>query len=723
MKVVRTPLVTAISMMAMTFSVTAGDASQDSVDKGSVELPRVTVTGQKIERDVTETVSSVEVYSAEEISSSTGSNDLFDVLDRTPNVSRTASFDFAIRGVESTGPTGANGSASTIGVYVDGAIQSSFALQSGALSVWDFDNIQVLRGPQSTTAGRNSLAGAVILKTADPEFEKSGRLRLSYGQYNTYQTAFSQTGGLTDDLAYRLSADYQYSDNFVTNENIDGDEWDREGTATVRGKLLKNLSGGGEVLLTVSRTEMRDFGDDSVYGDQPRGRNTFNSESTWFTDVNNFSIEVMQPINDQLSFTSNTAFTRAIFDRQSDADGRDGEAVVNQDSAEFNFSQEFSLNYTTDTLRSVAGLYLSKGELDDQFFTTRTTIAYDPLPETLLNIQSATLEQFENIAIFTDADYSLTNKLTVLSGIRLDYEVRKNSISSAYERLTDFRESYGEQQGAFVNASYDQVGAALSGGESGRKESFTVLPKIGVNYQWNDALTSGFIIQRGYRPGGVSTNIARAEAKEFDAEYTQNYELSTRYTSFDNRFFLAANVFYTDWKDQQVTVRGDRPFDSFIENAGRSHLYGVELSTDYQVTPELLVAAGVGYTRTEFDEFNNGADDYAGEEFPNARKWTSNINATYRGSQGIFATANASYASEGANEVGTEDTMTDMYVIANIKVGYESQDWGVFLYGNNIFDREYRTERYEGSDPNSTSDDTRIYGDPRVVGITADLHW
>ena len=696
-------------VMATISSVANADQESDAVN-----LDSVVVTGQKIERTQMETVSSVRVLDSEDLEVMGQVDDFYDVLDLTPNVSRNGSFDFAIRGISAEGPTSANNGASTIGIYVDNAVQPDRSLQAGALSVWDVETIEILRGPQSTTSGRNSLAGAVVINTKNPEFDSSGTAKVAYGEYNTYQLAAAQTGGITDKLAYRIAVDHQNTDNFVENETIDGDDWDRESNTLLRGKLLYKLDNDGEILFTVSDSAFRDRGDDGVADEDDR-INTFNSISTWDTDTRNYSLEADFPLSDSITLVSNTAYASTTFDRDSDADGPAGLSVLAQDTEEYNLSQEFLIRFNTDSIKAVTGLYLAKGDLDDEYSTEGALLDLDddgPIPAVELNVENESGEKYETAALFADVDIKLTDALTLITGIRADYENRENEIQVVASRAS----SSGIPQ---LDAAIDQRLSATGGRSEGEESSFNILPKIGVNMLWTQDLSTGFVIQRGYRPGGVSTNIARSSATEFDAEFTTHYEASLRSELFDNSATLNANVFYTDWKDQQVSVEGDLGrFDTTIVNAGKSHLYGAEVEAGFTLTNELSLNAGVGYTKTKFDDFVSGDEDHSGDEFPYAREWTGGMSTVYRTGNGLFATANVSYSGESATRLGVEDLELDAFTLVNVKVGYETYDWTAYVYANNLLDEEYRTERYEGRDFGSS-----VMGDPRVVGVAAQLHW
>ncbi|PCJ29982.1 MAG: hypothetical protein COA90_10750 [Gammaproteobacteria bacterium] len=706
-----------------------GVIAADNENINLIILDPVIVTGQKIDRTQMETVSSVHIISADQLETSARTDNLYDIVDMAPNVTNTGGFNsLAIRGIANSGPTAVNNGAGTIGIFVDNSLLTARSIQNNALSTWDMESIEILRGPQSTTAGRNSLAGQIILKTKDPEFFSNGSAKVSFGQDGSMQTAIAQTGPITDKLAYRLTADYQKTDGHVTNDILNDDDFNRNNTKNFRLKLLYLLDNDGELLLNLSHNKFREHGDDTVDRGLSGRTSRLNFPSTWQTQTDSISLSFTQPINDEFTFESNTGFVTGDFSRTSDFDGSSDTpidsslgfpiptdtAVLNQQTDEYNFNQEFLLRFNNDRVRSVAGLYFAKGEMDDGYETNNLYFLYGGTTPLLLNDTTDPDEEFTTYAIFGDIDFKATDKLTLMAGLRANKENRESSVSSLTERAISY--------GAF-DATIDGILAAAglaSSSESSEQDSFVLLPKLGFNYMWSESLSTGFVVQKGYRPGGVSVNPILGIVKNYDDESTINYEASLR-TIINKRFSINANVFYTDWKDQQVAVASagfPHPLNFVIENAGESHLYGFEVEANLAVNNNWNVYGGIGYTKTEFDEFNVNGNDHAGEEFQFSRNWTSNLASTYHFNSGWFAHGNISYASEGAASTGTPGTELNSFTLVNAKVGYEQDQWGVYLYANNLFDEEYTTQKV-----NNVTYGNTTYGDPRIVGVVSTISW
>ena len=219
-----------------------------------------------------------------------------------------------------------------------------------------------------------------------------------------------------------------------------------------------------------------------------------------------------------------------------------------------------------------------------------------------------------------------------------------------------------------------------------------------MTYHWNEDVNTSFTVQRGYRAGGNDVNPFTLESGQFDTEYTWNYELALRSTLLDGRMTFNGNLFYTDWEDQQVRVNGPsgNPNDTFVTNAGQSSLYGMELDASLQVTEQLQVAAGIGYTRTEFDEFVNDNTDFSGNEFPFAPEFTAFIGGEYRLTPQWFVQLDGNFTDNyysGANNAADEEVPARF--ILNGRVGYDAEDWSAVLFARNLTDKDYFTQRNE----------------------------
>ncbi|MEN0109030.1 MAG: TonB-dependent receptor, partial [Pseudomonas sp.] len=223
----------------------------------ALQLAPTMVSGEKISRTLAQTQTSVVVNTAEDLREH-GDNTLGNVFARTPGVyTQAGNENWGIRGVpvsgfDDQGPATLNGAVS---VYVDGAQQPNRALTLSPMSMWDVDQVEVLLGPQSTTQGRNSLAGAVVIQTRNPTFEPSLSAQTNAGNYGESGAAIAGGGALIDDVvAGRIAVDYQDGDGYIDNVTTHGDA-NPNRNKNARGKLLILPNDDLDVLLTYAYHE------------------------------------------------------------------------------------------------------------------------------------------------------------------------------------------------------------------------------------------------------------------------------------------------------------------------------------------------------------------------------------------------------------------------------------------------------------------------------------
>ena len=681
------------------------------------DLGEITITGEKLERTMQETVSSVQVFNDKKIEENIEIKDLKDVASQISNVTA-AGWGYTIRGISSFEK---NTGISSTSVTLDGAALSFFSIDANLLSTWDMEQAEILKGPQSTSQGRNSLAGAIVLKTKDPEFEANGKVKLSYGDYNTSEVAIMQTGPINEDLAFRLSAQRKASDGFITNDQLKEDDFNKSQYSNVRGKLLYLIDDESDLLLTINKFNNRDNGNTYVTGDPYERKHRWNTDGYYDSDSNSNSLEYKTVMSDDWDFKSLTTYTKTDHDRVTDYDALAGNAEFIYDNKDKDLSQEFRFDYQKDALAASIGLFYASGKKDantDINGADASNLA-GGAPLKVKYLQKFK-EDYSNIAAFVNADYDLTEKLTLITGLRIDRDKRENQSNLDITRITDLEASFGQPAG--TNAGIDTAISNLVGpGTMSAQNSLTnILPKVGLSYKLNDNVNLGFVFSKGYRPGGISVNPVRGEAKKYDPEFTNNYELSFRSNWLDKRLTANANVFYTQWKDQQIDVQGSSPLteDTHTENAGESTLKGFELETDYIVNDQLKINSTFGYVKTAYKKYVSGRVDYSGNEFSNSPKITASAGFFWKNIKNIFVATNVVHTGDSYND-SENKLYIPSYTVVNSKIGYEKKDWSISLYANNLLNKKYYTTKTNNND-NTSNYDT---GAPRVVGLNFQYKW
>lgn len=736
-----------LAVLAVPSAAFAEDAA--SLD----EQTEIIVTGEKAARSLQETTASVSVTTQKRLSEENILT-IQDVYNRTANISETfGAAGFSIRGIDQRGVSG-GGDAATATVFVDGAPVQQDVLSNGPTDMWDVAQVEIFRGPQSTIQGLNALAGAVHIRTQDPTFDWSLKGRALISSFDTTQFAVAGGGPLVPgELAFRVSAEKRDSDGYIRNITRNASESPTD-SISIRGKLLWTPSAlqGFEARLGYHHFETKGgylftYVDRSV-GDYFDNRtNPSNYPNSSDVDNDQVTLDLRYDLGGGLSINALSTYTDTDFLRKYDGDfSAANRAYSDIAGGSEIFTQELRLNYESDRLSGLAGLFyynrdqyrrshqvtlvqtpgptiaaLLTPALGAQTAAQVATLYTAALPNIPVDYTSDFPTKVETMAIFADARYRLTDRLSLLAGFRYDRERNKiggEAIATFVGTLPD-PAAYGPLAPAFAGVNAAVLGLVSDANGSapvGTRTFNAFLPKGGVEMAWTPDIATALVVQRGYRSGGSGFNTARSQLFPYDPEFTWNYELSLRSAWLDGRLTVNANAFYIDWKDQQTTANfGNGTYDTHTVNAGKSHLYGFELELAHRVSPAFDWYASLGHTRTKFDEFVTDVGsitDLSGFEFPYAPKWTLAGGANMRFGGGFNANVNASYRSAVFTDVSVpqSDNRVGARTLVNARIGYEAEHWSVSLFANNLFDEKYN--QYVNDFTNFA-----VIGAPRSVGV------
>ena len=336
----------------------------------SIELEEVLVSGENIERRLLDSNASVSVLSDEDLKKSVVTN-IQDIFRRTASVVSTGtgiqSFDFSIRGVSTDGVGGA-GQEGLATIIIDDANTTRVQSARGISSLFDIEKVEILRGPQSTSQGKNSLAGAVIVTTKKPEFDFNTSLRADYGNYNTSQLSLAHTGPISEEFAYRIVLDRQATDGYYENTALNRDDYNEGETLTARAKLLyASKSIPLEVLLSYT----------NLNSDQNNDMDSYDVENRRFVTANPYTESNMDTKQElttlHLDYAFSDTFKLKSITTYNDFESKDQNnpfalSVPTEEQAwkafidQKEFTQELRLNFVTESVNGVVGLYYSDYE-------------------------------------------------------------------------------------------------------------------------------------------------------------------------------------------------------------------------------------------------------------------------------------------------------------------------------------------------------------------------
>lgn len=723
-----------------------------SFNNYSVEqLETITVTGEKTDRSLQKTTSSVGVLTTQDIEDST-MIDINDAFDRIVNVSTAFGGEgFSIRGLSFGTVAGGNTTGSALGsMYIDGAYIPGPGIRVGQKQLWDVEQIEIFRGSQSTTRGRNALAGAVNVRTKNPSFEWTAHTRVSYDSLDSprYSAAFG--GPLIDDVfAFRFAVDHQRSDGYIENPTLNDDAYGGNKNTLFRGKLLFQPTASDDLsaLITLSHSE-NNAGDDVVATFDPSGNPISPFERKVYSNIPGFenvdqdilSLALKLPISSAFRLQSETSYNRNEYQRQDDDDqGSGGDANKrNRNTLTKIFTQELRVHFDWNRFRGhIGGYYFNQNRDEESIFagsidpnTLVNNIArFYPNPF-LLSRDASFDVKITNWAAFGELEFEINKLLTVFGGLRYDYEeqdIKNFQQVKSVSTLPDPATIADPTEAFFVAFFNDSVQSSLEPVNNVSQAEFSaLLPKIGLTINLLKDLSTSFTYQLGYRAGG--TDLTAGPVNTFDPEFTTNYEFALRSLWFDKRLSFNANFFYTDWVDQQVIVP-DFEFGlgpgallrRITKNAGKSELMGFEVEMNARLPHGLDVFAGIGHVQTKFKEFIILEDqvDFSGNSFPYSPEWTASAGFVKRWHEGLLKgfilASDITYQDKSFDFPGNE-LVVDEFIIVNARLGYEAEYFTASLFARNIFDEKYITR-------NQLRTNTVKVGEPLVVGGQVEFFW
>jgi len=734
-------------------SVTGAQESGDP-DSDSARLDPITVRGEKAERSLQDTQTSAVVFDRERIEREVAF-DLDDIFLRIPNVNASAfTSSVAIRGISRNG-VGNTGTGVTSNIFVDGAPLATFGLSFGLQSLWDVDRVEVLRGPQSTVQGRNSLAGAIYIETADPTYDWESRGRLRFAELGGRQYSAVLSGPLVDrQLAMRMAVDYQLDDGQVNNA-ITGEDSDFQDVLTFNGKLLWEpgaLPGLRATLIgNYAETDRGDFslnppgpfGSPEFEAWRPFRSPDFSPPQDNRTDNYRLIGDLAYDLSDALTLRSITTFEdieRSGVVGSATDPTRFDETAISLNEVE-TVSTELRLNVDTGRFTGLVGLYYfeedNRNNLNVLTNLQRQVLFPINPPESIVDARLFTDITTENFAVFGEGRYDLSERWAVSFGARFDTEEFETTETDqlSVDPATCLATIPQPTPDGVVFIDVPCQALLPNSDEPPQSVDFDAFaPRGSLIYRFDRDRSISFSVQRGFRAGGsfVIADAATGEAVvgTFDPEFLVNYELALRSRWFDRRLTVNANVFFSDWNDQQVSIPGPSgsQFDTRIVNAGESELYGAELTLDAFLGSGFSAFASFGYLHTEFTDFPFGVVNLDGNEFPNAPEFSFSGGFSWESFNGWFIDANVNHT---AGQFSTVDNLAinsvGSFTLVNGRAGYRNARFSLYAFANNLLDENFLTRAnfrsvVPGTGEINTLDPGSVnLGRPRVAGVALEF--
>ncbi|RMB08420.1 TonB-dependent receptor domain-containing protein [Eilatimonas milleporae] len=669
----------------------SGDTGQPPV----TEL--IIVYGERQRRSLNETLSSVSILGADAIEEA-AQNSVYEAVTGLPNVAYVAGNGFpAIRGQAST-PVGTSlGNSVLSGVQprtlliIDDFARAASWPNTAYTSLFDVEQVEVFRGPQSTLRGRNAISGAFIIHTQDPSFEAEGRAVVE-GTYNEFTEFGYRLGGavsaplVSNQVAARIGVQHQI-DNDVYEDFLPGtytgtadvEDVRKIETTAINGKLLITPKAVPdlEVNLTASYVEGITNLNPGLIAGPDAGADFDDRFYGLVGDVRIVDFDSRFYGLDATYYFTDTASLQLLVsygedDYQTNED-RSSSSVVFNPSEDTVFTAEtvFRLGAEDGFINGLTGLAYAQTE------TRLDSVAFGAFPLTADTVT-------DTYSLYSDVRINPTDRLELTLGGRVLHTEQIRSFFFFSPLIAD--------------EEFDDT---------------AILPQVGVLYRLNDEQSLGLSVRRGYSDGARAPNTVLATSFAFDPEFVWTVEGTYRLVSSDGRFTLAATAFYNDYRDQQFNVQVTASPISFETiNLPASRSYGFELETTLEVRDDLSLTAGLGLLDTKVTETAPvGFTVEEGNEFGLDPDISLNIGVDWRPTDRIGFDGRLSYVGEYFSTVtNTPGDEAGDYFLLDLGATADLGPVTARIFVQNVTDELAFTSRFQNLNANVTQ--------PRTVGIT-----
>ncbi|WP_369062315.1 TonB-dependent receptor [Caulobacter sp. 73W] len=730
-------------------SLAGAAAAQTATDTSGFAIEEIVVTAQKRSENLQDVPVSVTALTASALQDQ-GVNNVMGLNNVAPGL-RVSAGDAAanpkiyIRGV---GLSDFNPNASSgVGVYVDGVFVGSPLAQMAGF--FDLAQVEVLRGPQGTLYGRNTNGGAINVTTKRPTFHWTGETRAEYATYDAVNLQGGISGPLIEDkLAFRLAGQFVedggYTFNRVTGEDVNAaknwagrlsllytphedvevfskfERFSNRGDATLpqhralfpgtpavagsNGLCLPSAyaSGGCTDLMGYADTDGNIRAGD--YNQQGKDR----------VDLWNASTQIDWDLG-SVALVSVTAYQHANRNALENTDSSPMQMIeINYRARAKAFTQEVRLQSDDEAAFKwvVGGFYMDETIRDDSLQDVlRDYRPFFVSPENPLGISPDDsvavfgypyTQKTKSYALFGQADYSLSERLTITGGLRY----------SADDKSFDYRSEIEDGLATILTSKQDKTFSAWSG-------------RVGARYALTDDVNIYATYNRGFKSGGFFGGLATSpdQLEPYANEKLDAFEVGFKGQFFDRRLRLNASGFYYDYQDQQVFAQALRNGLTVLvlDNAASSKVWGAEFELTAKPTANLQLDAGLSLLDAEYGEFVSEGQDYTGNRLPQAPKATLNLAAAHSlplGSAGeIFTRLDATYSSKiYFDNSNAERLSQDGVWVAGAQVSWRAPKGGVEagLFARNLFDEDWVVSI---SNIDSLGVDLLTYNRPRSLGV------
>lgn len=497
---------------------------------------------------------------------------------------------------------GSKTSTPSVGFYVDGV--PHFERSAFDIDLSDISNIEILRGPQGTLYGRNAIGGIINIYTHSPLDYQNTRIKAGYGNQNDRILSFSNYTKVNEGLGFSAAGKYHHNDGFFTNRYT-GKKADEMNSGSARAGILwkpdRNWTWGLNAAF--------DYSDQGGYPYGPYDPKTGHTGEVNYNRYSSFRRNLFTAglngryqgesfsLNIQLSY-QNINSHQGI---DQDFTPVDKYYVVRKDRQDM-YSQEVTFKSMKESrYQWITGAFTFMQQADNRVENTLFQKGYSEPKYYDIPTQG--------IAFYHQSSFRIYKGLSILAGLRYDYEHSRNHFS-------EYKQVIGQEA-----ERVDGFDSKL------RFNQFT--PKFTLQYISPGDQLIYASLAKGYKTGGFNMTLQSKEESSYRPEYNWNYELGAKLSFLDRKLTADLSLFYIDWRDQQITqtIPG---IGNILRNAGHSDSKGLEFSLQAQPLSSLFLQLNYGYTYARFLNYvKNEKVNYSGNLLPMVPRHTLSLNGSY----------------------------------------------------------------------------------------------
>lgn len=719
-------LISALSLSTTSFAQNTDTRTQST----PTELDTVKVSADFRQLDLMQIPSAITVVDENAIKQRNADH-LESILSLAPNVNFAAGSSrgryFQIRGIgersQFIDPINPS-----VGLIIDGIDMTGLG---GAATLFDVEQVEILRGPQGTAFGANALAGAINIKSKQPTKETEGYLEAKTGNYNSQGLGGAISGSLNNNVQARFAINQFKTDGYIKNIHLNKDNTNNINETVARGQLVWQINPSNDLNISLLKTDINN-GYDAFSLDNTRETYS-NKPGKDEQDTSALSMKWASTLSSaiDLEFTASGSQNKSTYGY--DEDWAYGEYTW--------FDDDDADGYTADPCDTSQGACLA----DIDGYSTEDYYIRDNDRQSMeIRLLSGATGRIFNESTQWVAGLITTNKNETLDR---NYTYPSDNIDSKFNSKTTA--IYSELSTQISHLTSITYGLRIENRDYDYRDSYN------LDLQGSELLNGGKItieslidqnhityinFAKGYKAGGINVHpILDNSIRDYKTESNYSTELGLKSSLFTDKLKTKIALFYVHRDDQQVKQsfpyldNGKPKFKDYIANATEGRNYGFELEGNLEINEKLQWALNIGYLKTEFIDFSFDELDANkntititkdGREQAHAPEWSALSSLHFSPSQNWSLTIEA----EGKDSFyfsNSHDSKSNAYSLLHSRIEYSKDSLTIALNGRNLTDKEYSNRGFNfgiyGNDPRDfyAANTYTQLAEPRLISLSA----